>query len=375
MPRPIRAYIRPFHLAENLNILRRLAPDTQMMAVIKANAYGHGIERIYSGLYPAHALALLDLAEANTLRRLGWQRDITLLEGVFDAADWQQVAALSLNATVHQAEQVDSLLQWLGQGVDFSKSTIFIKINTGMNRLGFLPAEVPGVYGLLKPWLTQGRLFKAVLMTHYANADRADASALPVSVQSQWEALKSCQRAVLMVHGDTLDLSAANSAAILHHADKTGDMTRPGVSIYGADASDTPAAYWGLKPVMHLRSEVIAVQRVQAGESVGYGSRWTADAPCTIAVIACGYADGYPRHAPNGTPVLVRGVRCPLVGRVSMDMLAVDVSALPQVQAGEEVVLWGDGLPIDEVAKAAGTIGYELMCAITSRVPFIVEAA
>jgi alanine racemase len=234
---------------------------------------------------------------------------------------------------------------------------IHLKVNSGMNRLGFRPQAV-------RPAFERLRALPAVrgitLVTHFANADDEANPALPLSEQ--------IARMRLAAAGLDAPLSLANSAASLLHPELSEEWIRPGIMLYGGTPGVKPAADFALRPGMTLSSRVIAVQQIEKGEAVGYGSRFIADKPTRIGVVACGYADGYPRHAPNGTPVLVAGQRCELAGRVSMDMITVDLSAAPMAGVGSPVVLWGEGLPIDEVAQVAGTIGYELMCAVAPRV-------
>ena len=361
MPRPIAAIIHTDALAHNLKRARAAAPDARVWAVVKADAYGHGIERAYPGLQGADGFALLDLAEAERIRALGWRGPVLLLEGCFEPRDLELCSRLDLWHVIHREEQID----WLGAHKTARPQRVFLKMNSGMNRLGFAPAAYRSAWQRLSG-LTQ--VEDIVLMTHFADADGAAGIA--------------AQRAVF--DAATRDLpgerSLANSAATLRFAPADAgvraDWVRAGIMSYGS-APDFPAhdaEHWDLQPAMTLRAELIAVQALDAGDAVGYGSRFVADAPMRIGVVACGYADGYPRLAPTGTPVLVDGVRTRLVGRVSMDMLTVDLSPVPAAQPGSEATLWGRGpraslLPIDEVAHAAGTIAYELMCALAPRVP------
>ena len=360
MPRPLEALIHLDALQHNLARARACAPDAQVLAVVKANGYGHGLARAYEGLRAADGFALLDIAEARKLRELDWRGPILLLEGVFDARDLEWCSRLGLWHVVHCEQQID----WLAQHKTEWPHRVFLKMNTGMNRLGFTPQA------FRHAWLRLSALpqvDEVSLITHFSDADG------PRGIAHQTE--------VFQTH--TADLSGerslCNSAATLRHAGEPavrGDWIRPGVMLYGAspDHPEHDAAHWGLQPAMTLRSALIGVQHLQAGDTVGYGSRFRAERDMRVGVVACGYADGYPRHAPDGTPALVDGVRTRLVGRVSMDMLTVDLSDIPQAQIGSEVTLWGHGphgtqLPIDDVAHHAGTIGYELMCAVSPRVP------
>lgn len=371
MPRPIEAWIHPEALAHNLDRARRAAPDSKVWAVVKANAYGHGIERVFDALRSADGFALLDLAEAERVRALGWRGPILLLEGCFDARDLERCSRLNLDHVIHREAQID----WLALHKTTWPHPVHLKLNSGMNRLGFAPSAFRSAW-LRLSGLTQ--VDTITLMTHFANAD-LDADA-PHGLDAQLAAFEAAARDL------PGERSLCNSAATLRHAlerpEVRGDWVRPGIAVYGS-SPDYPAhdiAHWGLRPTMTLRSRLIAVQHLQAGDAVGYGSTFVATTPMRIGVAACGYADGYPRHAPSGTPVLVEGVRTALVGRVSMDMVMVDLTPVPGADVGSEVTLWGRGpggtvLPIDTVAHAAGTVGYELMCALAPRVPVQVEGA
>lgn len=365
MPRPIEALIHPDALAHNLQRARRAAPDAKAWAVVKANAYGHGIERAYAGLQGADGFALLDLAEAERVRALGWRGPVLLLEGCFEPRDLELCSRLDLWHTVHRDAQID----WLAAHKTQRPHQVFLKLNSGMNRLGFAPAAFRAAWRRLSG-LTQ--VDSITLMTHFSDADGARGIA---------GALEVFEEATRDLPGER---SLSNSAATLRFAPDSaavrGDWIRPGIMVYGS-SPDFPAhdiAHWDLQPTMTLRARLIATQELGPGGTVGYGSTFTAGETMRIGVVACGYADGYPRLAPTGTPVLVDGVRTRLVGRVSMDMVTVDLTPVPQAQPGSEVTLWGRGpngsvLPIDEVAHAAGTIGYELMCAVAPRVPVSVS--
>jgi alanine racemase len=365
MPRPIQAFVHSDALRHNLQRMKDYTPDARVWAVVKANAYGHGIERAYEGLRGCDGFALLDLNEAQRVRDLGWRGPILLLEGVFEARDLELCSRLNLWHTVHCNAQIDMLSQHKTQ----QAHRVFLKLNSGMNRLGFTPDAFRSAWTRLNQ-LPQ--VDEISLMTHFSDADG------PAGVAAQMQVF---EKAAQDLPGER---STCNSAAILRHgenANVAADWVRPGIALYGA-APDFPQhsiADWKLQPTMSLRSQLIAVQNLQAGDSVGYGSAFRADKPMRIGVVACGYADGYPRHCPTGTPILVNGVRTRTVGRISMDMVTIDLSPCDQagVQAdfGSEVTLWGKSssgvvLPIDEVAHAAGTVGYELMCAVAGRVGF-----
>ncbi|RQP24057.1 alanine racemase [Piscinibacter terrae] len=361
MPRPIEALIHTDALAHNIARARRAAPDAKVWAVVKANAYGHGIERAYAGLQGADGFALLDFAEAERIRALGWRGPILMLEGCFDARDLETCSRLNLWHTVHREEQID----WLAAHKTQWPHQVFLKLNSGMNRLGFPPAAYRAAW-LRLSGLTQ--VDGITLMTHFADAD---------GERGVHEALAAFEAATRDLPGER---SLCNSAATLRFAGESaevrGDWIRPGIMSYGS-SPDFPVhdiAHWDLQPTMTLQAELIGIQALNAGSTVGYGSAFTADRPMRIGVVACGYADGYPRLAPTGTPVLVDGIRTRLVGRVSMDMVTVDLTPVPQARIGSLATLWGRGpngsvLSIDEVAHAAGTVGYELMCALALRVP------
>ena len=362
MPRPIHATIHTAALHHNLERVRRAAPDAKVWAVVKANAYGHGIERVYEGLRGADGFALLDLAEAERLRSLDWRGPILLLEGVFEPRDLELCSRLKLWHAVHCEQQID----WLAMHKTHEPHRVFLKLNSGMNRLGFTPAAFRAAYARLD---ALPQVDEISLMTHFSDAD-----ALRLGTDGIAHQLRAFTEAADGIAGER---SIANSAATLRHAERTAnDWVRAGIMLYGGvpDFPEHSPEHWDLAPAMTLRSRIIGTQQLQAGDTVGYGSAFTAEGTMRIGIVACGYADGYPRHAGTGTPVLVDGHRTRTLGRVSMDMLAVDLSALPASGFGSEVTLWGEGprhsrLPIDEVAQAAGTIGYELMCAVAPRVP------
>jgi alanine racemase len=366
MPRPIHALVHTDALAHNLVRARAAAPDSKCWAVVKANAYGHGLERAYPGLQGADGFALLDFDEAARIRALGWRGPILMLEGCFEARDLEWCSRLNLWHTVHHEAQID----WLAAHKTNAAQHVFLKMNSGMNRLGFSPAHYRHAW-LRLSGLTQ--VDNITLMTHFANADGDEGIGQQLEIFTR------------TTHDLPGERSLCNSAATLRFAPAAeavrADWIRPGIMVYGSspDHPTHTAADWGLWPTMSLRSEIIAVQNLKADERVGYGSNYTAQQPMRIGVVACGYADGYPRVMPNGTPVLVNGIRCPMAGRVSMDMVTVDLTPSPSANVGSPVTLWGqdvDGarLPIDEIAQAADTVGYELMCALAPRVPTRIEA-
>ena len=367
MPRPILATIHTAALRHNLARCRAAAPDAKVWAVVKANAYGHGIERVFEGLRGADGFALLDLEEAQRVRALGWRGPILLLEGCFEPRDLELCSRLGLWHTLHCEQQID----WLAAHKTHEPHRVFLKMNSGMNRLGFKPQSYRSAWARLN---ALPQVEEITLMTHFSDADSARFGQDGIAHQ------------IAVFNDATQDLpgerSLSNSAATLRYnasALRT-DWIRPGIAQYGS-ATDYPEhdiAHWDLQPAMTLSSQIIATQDVQPGDSVGYGSNFVAERAMRIGIVACGYADGYPRIAGSGTPVLVCGQRTATCGRVSMDMITIDLTDLPQAGLGSEVTLWGRAsngalLSIDEVAVRAQTVGYELMCALAQRVPTVVD--
>lgn len=353
MTRPIKAIIHPRALAHNLAVARRCAPGSRVMAVIKANAYGHGLLRAARALQSADGFAVLELDAAVRLREAGYRHPILLLEGFFAPQELAVFEEHHLTAVVHAADQIAMLSAHRGN----CRLDVFVKINTGMHRLGFQVEQFPAALESLRD---SGALGSITLMTHFACADE------PGGVKEQ------LQRFRALTGGLDLPCSLANSAATLRHPETHAQWVRPGIMLYGCSPFGDPAGEAiGLQPAMTLESGVIAVQDLRKGDRVGYGATFESSGPTRIGIVACGYADGYPRHAGTGAPVMVDGKRTRLVGRVSMDMLAVDLTALPEAGVGSVVTLWGEGMPVEEVASAAGTIGYELLCAVAPRVPVV----
>jgi alanine racemase len=356
MPRPLVATIHIAAMQHNLSIAKSCAPASKIWAVVKANAYGHGLSRGMHAFSAADGLALIEPDKAVSLRELGWTKPILLLEGFFDATDLAACAEHRIQVAVHCNEQIDMLEKAkLDAPID-----IHLKMNTGMNRLGFMPDALQTAHARLRSIPTVREI---TLMTHFANADDVANAGLPLPEQ-----IRRFRDASEGLPGER---SLANSAAVLSHPDLAADWIRPGIMLYGGTPGGKSAREFGLKATMTLSSEIIGIQQISAGEAIGYGSRFITEKAMTVGVVACGYADGYPRHAPNGTPILVDGVRTGLAGRVSMDMITVDLSNVPGAHVGSKVELWGSALPIDEVANAAGTIGYELMCALAPRVKVV----
>jgi len=353
MSRPIQARIDLSALERNLHAARRLT-SARIMAVIKANAYGHGLLRTAEALQAADGFALLDVADAVRLRDAGFRQTILLLEGAFTADDMPILAEYGLAAVLHSSHQLAMLDAYPRR----DSLSLWLKINTGMNRLGFTLQEVPAVMAQLKG---HSAVRDVTLMSHFSHADEAEGVTVQLEKFNTLAASYSMPR------------SLANSAALLRYPSTHGEWVRPGIMLYGASPfAEKSAQELGLRPVMTLSSKIISVREIQSGEQVGYGGAFRADRRMRIGVVACGYADGYPRHAPSGTPVLVNGQRTHTLGRISMDMLCVDLSGLTDAEVGSRVTLWGEGLSVDEVAKAAGTISYELLCALAARVPVVV---
>jgi alanine racemase len=352
MPRPIRATVSAGALAHNLMAAKACAGGARVWAVLKANAYGHGVERAARALRAADGFAVLDFQEAARLRVAGETKPILMLEGFFKPIDLPLLAKYSLTPVVHNAEQVEMLrLAELAGEID-----VYLKVNSGMNRLGFSVEGLRPAYNALR---MHPQVRSVTLMTHFADADG------PGGVRAQLDWFNEITK------GFEAPRSLANSAALLRFPEETrADWVRPGIMLYGCSPfSDTSAEALGLEPAMTLSSELIATQHLQPGEKVGYGFSYEAAGELTVGVVACGYADGYPRHAPSGTPVLVNGKRTRTVGRVSMDMMTVDISDIPEAYIGTPVTLWGEGLSADEVAAAASTLSYELLCGLAARVP------
>lgn len=359
--RPIRATMDLAAVRANLGVIRARAPASRVWAVCKANAYGHGLERLAPALAGADGLALLELDAAIMLRERGNAQPMLMLEGFFAEQELAVYSRLGIATVVHHDEQ----LRMLKAARLDRPLAVHLKFNSGMNRLGFDAAGLRRAFEALSGHANVAAL---TLMTHFADADGAPGV---VDAHARFERATA---------GMPLPATLANSAAILRYPQTHRDWVRPGILLYGCSPlADTPAQDLGLRPVMTLRSRIIAVRTLAAGDRVGYGGTYTADLAMRVGVVACGYADGYPRHAPGtpdrGTPVLVAGRRTRTVGRVSMDMLIVDLSDLPEAGIGSEVVLWGEGLSADEVASAAGTVSYELLCALAPRVPVDVVGA
>ena len=352
--RPLVATVDLAAIRHNYALAKRCAPGRRAFAVVKADAYGHGCAAVVTALREvADGFAVCCVEEARVVREQAPTARILLLEGCFDAEDCQNAAELRLDVAVQSGAQAERLLAArLAHPLN-----VWLKLDSGMHRLGF---DAPGLRQWAERLRGAAQVAELNLISHFACADE-HSHAL---TEQQLDSYLSLQDIAFD------NRSLANSAAVLCLAPAHLDWVRPGIMLYGASPfAERTASELGLKPAMSLTAQLIAVRELAVGESVGYGATWSAARPSRIGTVSCGYADGYPRHAPSGTPVVVRGRRVPLAGRVSMDMLAVDLTELPDAQVGDAVELWGAQLPVDELAQACGTIGYELLTKVTGRVP------
>jgi alanine racemase len=387
MPRPLTCEISIAAMRHNLDCVRHYFSEARkapvgVWSVVKANAYGHGLENALKAFATSDGLALVEVDYAEKLRLLGWKKPILLLEGPFDLSDVETARRLDFSLVIHRAEQ----FSWLKQSVASESSNpkpidVWLKFNTGMNRLGFTEADIDRVRSELSDLSALG-IRTIGLATHFANSDVApnQSSGAMVTVDEQLERFRAIWLS-LKQSVPQLRVSLSNSSAVMgyqhlyddfYESDEGFPWLRPGVMLYGAtpygDLASQSTKHLGLMPAMALRAKILSVQSIAAGDAIGYGSRFVAKQAMRVGIVAVGYADGYPRHAPDGTPVWVGGMRTKLVGRVSMDMIVIDITDLDLVGIDSEVELWGGNLPIDEVAQACGTIGYELMCAVAPRV-------
>lgn len=351
--RPLKVTINHKALSSNLNYIKKIANRSKVMAVLKANAYGHNLLNVAKTLNASDGFAVLLIEEAAQLRNNFPNQVILLLEGCFDKDEVDIASKLQINITIHNQRQIE-LIDAVKPSLPIN---IHLKINTGMNRLGFKPEEIDSLLVRLdsNPYIGD-----IVLMTHFATADEE------AGIKNQLRTFN------LIADNFNYPVSVANSAAIIKYPESRLDWVRPGIMLYGLSPfEDKSAKELGLIPAMSLTSEIIAVQEVKAGDSVGYGFDFKVEKPMKIGIVACGYADGYPRHAKKGTPVAIDGYTSNLIGRVSMDMLYVDISKIPNVNIGSKVELWGENISTDVVAKFSGTVGYDLVCAISAsqRVP------
>ena len=359
MSRPAKIIIDLAAIQANCRLAQTLAPHSKTVAVVKADAYGHGAVEVTKALEPQVDMFTVScLEEALVLRENGLKKPILLLEGCFDVSEVKIALDNQCELVVHSHLQLEQLLNTRLE----TPLNIWLKIDTGMHRLGFLPQEVESIYAKLAG---SSNVNKIVLMTHFAHADDVDGAHTAMQISR----FKTCIAAIVVNANQKATLSMANSAALLAWHQTRVDWNRPGIMLYGLSPFDKPIdAATALIPAMHFESQVIALREILTGESVGYGCTWTAQRPSVIATIAVGYGDGYPRSAKSGTPVLINGYRAPLVGRVSMDLISVDVTDLANVNIGDSTILWGKDLSVNEVASWADTIGYELVTRMPRRV-------
>lgn len=359
MSRGTRAVIDLRALQHNFRRVRECAPFSRVLAVVKADGYGSGAVQVAQALPDADGFGVATFAEAVALRQAGIRQPILLMEGVFDPGELQQAAEQRFEVVVHQDWQRDMLLNT----AIAAPLVVWLKVDTGMHRLGLPPAQLMSYWQDLRHCAGVSELR---LMSHLACADERDH---PIN-QIQRESFAEMVRA-----SGVQNASFANSAGVMRGEAYHYQWVRPGLMLYGATPLlETAAAELDLQPVMQLESTVIAKSVVSAGATVGYGATWRAERDTPVAVVAIGYGDGYPRHVSKDAFVLIEGQRCPLVGRVSMDMLTVDISAVPDVAIQAPVILWGNGLPVEWVARWAGTVNYELLCQVTDRVQRLYRA-
>ncbi|GAA4362698.1 alanine racemase [Kangiella marina] len=354
--RPTTAVIDLDALRHNFNTIQKIAAGSRVVAVVKADAYGHGLVEVAKALPQAEMFAVATPREAYKLRKAGIQQPILLLEGFFEAKELPRIVENDLQLVVHHSPQIDALKRLKTD----KKINIWLKVDSGMNRLGFKVEELPQIEQDLADVECINEPIR--LMSHFASADDPKDSFTSQQIETFLNSTKHL----------VLERSMANSAGILEAKDAHFDWVRPGLILYGCSPMiGTTGADYGLQPVMNLESKIMSIRHVNKGESTGYGRHWFADKDTVIGLVAIGYGDGYPRHAKNGTPVWVNGRTVPLVGRVSMDMLAVELGPDHNEKIGDRVVLWGKELPAEIVANNADTIPYTLSCGVTGRVHFV----
>lgn len=356
MSRGTQAYIDLLALKYNFHRVRQIVGHQKILVMVKANGYGHGLLRVVNALKEeADAFGVACIEEALSLREAGITNTVVLMSGFLDQFELRALIENQIDAVVHQNLQIDILEKHLTQPV-----SVWLKVDTGMHRLGFMPSEVKAVHQRL---MALSNVKKPIpIMTHLADADNINREFTYLQLRHFADITQNL----------VSPKSIANSAAILAYPESYADWVRPGIMLYGVSPfSNRTGLQEELKPVMTLISKLIAIKHLKKGDYVGYGCTWRCPEDMPTGVIAIGYGDGYPRHAQNGTPVLLNGKICPLVGRVSMDMITVDLRPQPNAQIGDKVTLWGNGLPIEKVAACANTIGYELLCDVTKRVKFV----
>lgn len=365
MARPTSATIHIDALRHNLGVIRARAPASRVMAVVKADGYGHGLERVARALQGADAFGVAALSDAERVRAAGLSQPIVLLSGFDEPDDLPQLRRLNVETVVHHASQLEMLEQSGSGAAGSAPIRCWLKVDTGMHRLGFAPGDVREAHARLSA--IDGVADDIALMTHFASSDEFDGTS-PNSHQTR-EQLRLFADATSGLGGPR---SLANSAAVLGWPQAHADWVRPGGALYGISVvAGSSGSDYGLRPAMTLSTRLLAVNRVARGERVGYSATWETPEDMPVGVAAIGYGDGYPRHVPAGTPVLVNGRRAPVIGRVSMDLMTIDLRGQPDARPGDPVTLWGEGLPVEVVADVAGTIGYEPVCSITRRVRFV----
>lgn len=352
MSRPARVIVNPNAVRSNFDLAKSLAPQARVMAIVKADGYGHGIARIANALVDrADAFGVASLEEAVQIREAGIDTRIVLLEGPFSASEVRDIEAYKLDSVIHSSNQIDYLDK------ASAPLSIWIKIDTGMHRLGFAPTDLEQVFARVRK-----KDHVIHFLTHFASAHEADDASVDEQMRAFDTALKSYEG----------ERSVANSSAVLAWPQHRADWIRPGLMLYGVSPFKGRSAHaCGLKPAMTVASELIAVREVEAGGSVGYGKAYVCPDTMPVGVVAFGYGDGYPRQASTGTPILVNGIRTQVIGEASMDMLTVDLRPIPNVQLGAPVELWGPNIPVEEVASYAATIPYELLCRVRMRARYV----
>lgn len=342
-------------LAHNVQQVKHFAPTAQVMAMVKANAYGHGAVGCLPALHAVDALGVACLDEALVLQSAGWTKKIVVIEGAFSLSEWQTCLDQQIDCVVHHQQQLDWALTFLPK----TETTIWLKLNTGMNRLGFDESEILPIAKQLEE-----KGYNIVLTSHFANADVKDHPHNLLQIDKFERVLTQLQS---QIH-QNIQGSLCNSAGLINFPQQHHDWVRAGIMLYGSTPlADKTAQQLNLQPVMRLTAQLMAIHELQAGERVGYGSRWQATKPSRIGIVSIGYADGYPRVVNEQAYVMANGKKLPIIGRVAMDMLMVDLTDNPTIDLGTTVTLWGDSPTIDEVAQWNDTLGYELMCLVTQR--------
>lgn len=340
-------------LTHNFRQIKQRAPQSAILAMVKSNAYGHGLERVAKALSEADAFGVACIEEVERLRGADIRQPIVVMTGFHTSEELRWLQQVQATAVVHHHPQLDIL-----SSTDFSESiSVWVKIDIGMGRLGFQPGEIAAVLERLQGL---GRRVKIQgLMAHFSSADNLESPCTPSQMAIFQDCLKTYR----------LPGSLAHSAGIFGWQGSLHDWIRPGIALYGVSPfTDKTGADLGLQPVMTLSSRLLTVHHLDKGSAVSYNGLFVCPETMPVGVVEMGYGDGYPRHAVTGTPTLIHGIRCPLIGRVCMDMLVVDLRPVPQAKVGDEVILWGKGLPVEEIARSAGTIGYELLCHVSQRV-------